>query len=317
MIQNYNKINLGRAKDLANQHFGKLTALYRTNNIGNKTAWLCQCECGAYTIVSADSLIRQNTQSCGCLQRERTSQSNSNDLTGKVFGRLKVVERAEKDPQIKDRHIQWLCKCECGTEIKVASNNLTSGHTQSCGCLQRERSSLLHQKDLADKKYGLLTAKTVAYKDSRGNNYWNCECECGNIGQVRANHLIDNSIKSCGCIKTSYGEMIIAHILTDNGRIFTTEKTFETCKNPKTNKLLRFDFYVDNTYVIEFDGIQHFQERTNNFEPLQEIQYRDQIKNKWCIDNNVPIIRIPYTHLSKITMKDLALETSDFIYKGE
>ena len=97
--------------------------------MGNKTAWLCQCECGTYTIVSADSLIQQRTQSCGCLQRERTSQSNSNDLTGKVFGRLKVVKRVKKDPQIKDRHIQWLCKCECGTEIKVASNNLTSGHT--------------------------------------------------------------------------------------------------------------------------------------------------------------------------------------------
>ena len=73
MIQNYNKINLGRAKELSYQHFGKLTALYRTDNIGNKTAWLCQCECGAYTVVSADNLTRQKTQSCGCIQRERTS----------------------------------------------------------------------------------------------------------------------------------------------------------------------------------------------------------------------------------------------------
>ena len=57
--------------------------------------------------------------------------------------------------------------------------------------------------------------------------------------------------------------------------------------------------------------------RSTYFEPLQEIQYRDQIKNQWCIDNNIPIIRIPYTHLSNITIKDLVLETSDFIYKGE
>lgn len=60
------------------------------------------------------------------------------DLTGKKFGRLCVVGLAERD---KHNRIRWICKCDCGNRIIVSSSHLNSGHTQSCGCLQRERTS--------------------------------------------------------------------------------------------------------------------------------------------------------------------------------
>ena len=84
------------------------------------------------------------------------------------------------------------------------------------------------------------------------------------------------------------------------------EKTFETCINPKTKRLLRFDFYVNNQYLIEFDGIQHFIQ-SKNWEPLEDTQYRDNIKNQWCKENNIPLIRIPYTKLNTLTIDDLLL----------
>lgn len=59
-----------RRKDLTNQQFGKLTALYpipgRTTNGDIK--WCCKCECGNYIDVIASSLIRGHTSSCGCLK---------------------------------------------------------------------------------------------------------------------------------------------------------------------------------------------------------------------------------------------------------
>ena len=57
------------------------------------------------------------------------------DLTGKKFGRLLVIERVENN---KKQQVQWLCKCDCGNEVKVISKSLTSGNTKSCGCLHRE-----------------------------------------------------------------------------------------------------------------------------------------------------------------------------------
>lgn len=58
-------------------------------------------------------------------------------LAGNKFGRLTAIELG---PRVgKRREITWRCRCECGTDINVRSVFLRSGHTQSCGCLFRER----------------------------------------------------------------------------------------------------------------------------------------------------------------------------------
>lgn len=56
--------------DITNQKFGKLVAIKRTNNLNNKTAWECKCECGNTTIVSTSNLTRNKIKSCGCLKIE-------------------------------------------------------------------------------------------------------------------------------------------------------------------------------------------------------------------------------------------------------
>ena len=62
---------------------------------------------------------------------------------------------------------------------------------------------------------------------------------------------------------------------------------------------------------------ENFKENDFFQQGLEHIQKYDNIKNQWCFDNNIKIIRIPYTHLEKITIKDLLVETSDFILKEE
>ncbi len=57
------------------------------------------------------------------------------NLIGKIFGRLKVLERAENDKHGKAR---WLCLCGCGNQKIICSNNLIRGDTKSCGCLHKE-----------------------------------------------------------------------------------------------------------------------------------------------------------------------------------
>lgn len=59
------------------------------------------------------------------------------DLTGQRFVRWTVIAPAEKH---KTGAAQYLCRCDCGTEKVLRRSSLTSGNTQSCGCLARERS---------------------------------------------------------------------------------------------------------------------------------------------------------------------------------
>lgn len=65
------------------------------------------------------------------------------DFTGRVFGRLKVLKLDHTKPhKPRGRYFYWLCECICGNQIVVAGSALRSGHTQSCGCLQKERAIL-------------------------------------------------------------------------------------------------------------------------------------------------------------------------------
>ena len=66
------------------------------------------------------------------------------DLTGQTINRLIVIREYGRDKQGK---VLWLCRClgkngdDCGNEVVVTVDHLRSGHTQSCGCLKRERST--------------------------------------------------------------------------------------------------------------------------------------------------------------------------------
>ena len=59
------------------------------------------------------------------------------DLVGEKFGRLTVIERTEN----KGSKAAWKCICDCGGFTVAVSHDLISGHTQSCGCFQKEMTS--------------------------------------------------------------------------------------------------------------------------------------------------------------------------------
>lgn len=85
------------------------------------------------------------------------------DLTGQKFGRWLVIERApDKITQRGYHHIMWRCVCECGTEKAVRGKTLTSGESQSCGCLQKE---LLSQR--ASKHNGFGTRLYAIWNSMR------------------------------------------------------------------------------------------------------------------------------------------------------
>jgi len=78
----------------------------------------------------------------GIVAQRRQHRKPRAELTGTSFGRLTVVSEAAPHQEPSGRSCRhWLCRCECGSVTNVAHADLRSGHTQSCGCLQRERTS--------------------------------------------------------------------------------------------------------------------------------------------------------------------------------
>ena len=80
--------------------------------------------------------------------------AQTEDLSGKRFGRWTVLERVPGNGAAK-----WRCRCQCGTERIVLARSLKAGVSQSCGCLNKERVKGAHRLDLAEMRFGKLTAQ--------------------------------------------------------------------------------------------------------------------------------------------------------------
>lgn len=132
------------AKDIAGKKFGRLLALYPTENrsANGGIIWRCVCDCGNETKVAANALLSSNTKSCGCLNREHVSLRHSKDITNRVFGRLLSLEPTEN--RDGSGCIIWKCLCDCGNTCEISSANLLRGCTQSCGCLYCKGSVYLY-----------------------------------------------------------------------------------------------------------------------------------------------------------------------------
>lgn len=143
-----------RQFDLLEKKFGRLTVLeyippkeiekevpsdqrWKNSYGGWIGMWKCQCECGNIRYATTQSLLKGNVTSCGCInQRE--------DLTGKRFGRLVVIEKIPAgDPFYKRfkkaKRDYWKCRCDCGKITNSSRWLLENGGKISCGCYQSDK----------------------------------------------------------------------------------------------------------------------------------------------------------------------------------
>ena len=147
---------------------------------------------------------------------------------------------------------------------------------------------------------------------------WRCRCNlCGNDNVYISTDNIKRQ-ESCGCLTESKGTRKIKNILSKYEISFIQEKRFSDLIFEDTGYQARFDFYVDNKYIIEYDGRQHFIQGNgvyDNKEKFLKTREHDRIKNEYCFDHNIPIIRIPYTELDNITLEMLQPETSIYLLR--
>lgn len=311
-------------RDLTGQQFGRLTVLERDySKTGMAAYWICKCSCGTIKSIRGSNLTATTkpTLSCGCLRKEKTTQiKDTTSLVGKCFGRLVVLERDLNKLKGKGHSSYWICQCDCGNKCSVDYVSLRRGHTQSCGCLKKELLSQKNIKDITNQRFGMVVAKERLNVKSHQSWVWRCECDCGNKNYLcSAENLLSGRIISCGCSKKSRGELRIEEILKNNNIQYIREFIF---KDLKDIKYLRFDFaLIRNNEIIrliEFDGEQHFYNRKDclwnkNGTEFATLQKHDKMKNDYCKEHSIPLVRIPYTELKNINLEMLL--GNDFLIK--
>lgn len=238
---------------------------------------------------------------------------------GDKIGLLTLIERAPNH----GKETFWYCDCECGTKhFEIGTRSLSMKKRTkpcNCGCLNKKQAAELGQKaikDITGQQFGYLLVLEPTEKRSSESVIWKCKClSCGSIVEVRGTSLRNNHTQSCGCLR-SIGELKISKLLQENNIDFQKEYTFSDFVYPNSNKKPRFDFYVQNKYLIEYDGEIHYKSNGgwNTEDNLKLVQMHDKYKNQYCIEHKIPLIRIPYFIYNTLSIQDLILETSNYIY---
>lgn len=160
-------------------------------------------------------------------------------------------------------------------------------------------------KDETGNRYGALTVLERNYERAKDSTaWWTCLCECGNLVVCRGTALRAGYNLSCGCKRRYRGETAIANLLTDKSISYKTQQTFEDFRFSKTNGVPRFDFGIYSEdkliFLIEYNGIQHYQYVEYFQESTEDICARDQEKVRYCQIHNIPLEIIPYTEFDNL-----------------
>lgn len=120
--------------------YGRLTPVSPAGKTASgHPSWNFLCDCGKTKTARVCHVTSGRTTSCGCLHSERVrevSRAQTGITPGARFGRLTAVAEQPRDGTVSS----WSFRCDCGTELVLPSMKAKSGHTKSCGCLNRDAS---------------------------------------------------------------------------------------------------------------------------------------------------------------------------------
>lgn len=161
------------AKKLDGMKFHHLTAIRmddsKESKIGKHVYWICKCDlCENEKSIRSSDLISGYAKDCGCQFIKRVSDSMTQDLNGRKFGHLDVLERDMSIGHKSGQHARWVCKCDlCGNIESVASTTLlkrgkdrcklcagvSMGEQKICEILDGDNISYVHDKPYLNCKY--------------------------------------------------------------------------------------------------------------------------------------------------------------------
>lgn len=178
-------------------------------------------------------------------------------LLGQTYNRLTILrlDRVESYTQTNGsrQSLKYVeCLCTCGASIVCRLGDVKSGRTTSCGCAKKGN----YRTDLAGKRFERLLVQHRA----DGNSKWSCLCDCGKTHVVYSSHLLNGSIRSCGCLRDE----------------MTSARTIAYLKS------VRISMGIDPEKTITSSNLI---QRSNFNKLAKEIVARDSYCCVWCNDD--------------------------------
>jgi len=260
--------------------------------------------CGYEWFVDPWSLLRKQIKACPLCnnkwKRDTVSfKAEVERLYGSEYEVLGEYEGTNKPILMRHR--------VCGTEFMRTPRALKQG--VRCPKCRRpnyfENTETFMQR--LNEKYNGQYELLSEYEYARKKVTVKCK-KCGIVWQITP----DNLMRGHGCphCTISHGEDRIEAWLKQNGFKYKAQYSTKECRDKRA---LRFDFAVLDDLdkpktLIEYDGAHHFRPtRFNNIMPneqcesnLRDVQRKDAIKEKYCHDKNIPLLRINYKQFEQI-----------------
>ena len=254
-------------------------------------------ECGhEWSVKPSEFLKEKGTRCPKCFGRiKKTNEQFLEEVYELVGEEYAFLEK------YKNTDTKILCKHNtdyCGYEWKITPSNFLKGRR----CPKCAGVSKKTDREFKRDVYNLVGDEYTFLDEYRGANT-DIECihnKCSHKWEIRPSSFLQGN--RCPKCISSRGEILIAKLLDKNDIDYIQEHRFDDCKNIKTGYTLPFDFYLpDYNLLIEYDGEQHYKpvkfggmsiERANK--SFLKTQKRDNIKNQYCEDNKIPLLRIPY-----------------------
>lgn len=269
-----------------------------------------------------------------CLQERNMTVHTYNHITQKqtksyicreCFLKNKILKYEEIEKQVVESGYIMLTKksefkngntyiryaCPKHGEKTIRASNFHNGKRCPDCCNENLREQFSFTPDYVYNEVKKLGGELLNKEEYINNKEKNMKILCPrchkNILITSFRHFIQHGGQSCqACYrKESVGERRIRQWLELNNIDYEQEKWFKDCKDIKP---LPFDFYLpERNTIIEYDGKQHFEEthffsfQNNSHESITSyIKNHDLIKNNYCKQNNINLIRIPYTSLNNL-----------------
>ena len=283
------------------------------NYCGMNEKYNFRCMCGSCFTTTFAKFQNRNKRQCNKCGRKGTPQTKPLDINY-VSNYFKMYDCELISNNYENYHTDLVAICSCGREFYTSYAKFRNSKHQCQECSQRDANEFKckytyeYVNDLLkEHEEKLLTPKTSDYIIRKSDI--EIKCSCGEIYTTQLAIVLDYDKYCCNeCsfanISLSLGELKVHDYLVNNNIKFKEQYSFNDCKY---KYVLRFDFAIfdinDNLICLcEYDGIQHFKpfDYYGGINTFNLIKIRDNIKNIYCMDNNIKLIRIPYTQINNI-----------------
>lgn len=213
--------------------------------------------------------------------------------------------------------------CECGEHYFAEWSKIQQGFKTSCRKCSYDKRVENNSYTIEDINNYIKSNDlgiTLLSKEYNGiKDILHFKCECGEEFYTSFDKLKGRGKVKCSKCSHSKSKycVILEKYLKDNNISYATEVSFIGCINPQTSHKLFFDYaiYINNElFLIEVDGEQHYKsvEAFGGEKAFAQRQMLDGIKDKYCEENNIKLIRIPYWEFDKKdTFKEKLLHIID------